>query len=141
MTSRVSLSDPRSISKQGVSYIFRFAGARHVFSFSTPISCPYSPVARQVKSNEGEDLAKINKAAWVETSAKNDINVGECDSLLRIIFPFSLILSDFKARYLNYVWPKSKSGHPAAATKHQLGINVSLCDNNLSPTPRHLFSC
>jgi hypothetical protein len=86
MIFRVSLSDPRSISKQGVSYIFRFAAARHAFSFSTPMSCPYSPVARQVKSNEGEDLAKVNKAAWVETSAKNDINVGEYDSVLMMFF-------------------------------------------------------
>lgn len=28
-------------------------------------------------SKEGEELAKVNKAAWVETSAKNDVNVGE----------------------------------------------------------------
>jgi len=26
---------------------------------------------------EGEDLAKANRAAWVETSAKNNVNVGE----------------------------------------------------------------
>jgi hypothetical protein len=32
-----------------------------------------------VKPIEGEDLAKVNKAAWVETSAKNDVNVGKRD--------------------------------------------------------------
>jgi len=32
---------------------------------------------RQVEPHEGEKLAQTNKAAWVETSAKNDINVGK----------------------------------------------------------------
>lgn len=41
-----------------------------------PLS-PHSPISRQVLSEEGEELAKTNKAAWVETSAKNNINVGE----------------------------------------------------------------
>jgi len=36
-----------------------------------------SPISRQVRSEEGEELAKTNKAAWVETSAKNNINVGK----------------------------------------------------------------
>jgi len=39
---------------------------------------PYRPVNRQVEPHEGEKLAQTNKAAWVETSAKNDINVGGC---------------------------------------------------------------
>jgi Ras family protein len=30
-----------------------------------------------VQAAEGEDLAKANRAAWLETSAKNNINVGE----------------------------------------------------------------
>jgi Ras homolog enriched in brain len=47
--------------------------------FFNVFPCPYSPIIRQVKPNEGENLAKVNKAAWVETSAKNDFNVGECD--------------------------------------------------------------
>lgn len=42
----------------------------------------YSPNTRQVQPNEGEELAKSNKAAWVETSAKNNINVGTCTSSL-----------------------------------------------------------
>ena len=37
----------------------------------------HPPFSRQVQSNEGEELAKTNKAAWVETSAKNNINVGK----------------------------------------------------------------
>lgn len=32
--------------------------------------------SRQVEASEGEQLALTNKAAWVETSAKNNINVG-----------------------------------------------------------------
>ncbi|KAF8842310.1 hypothetical protein BDN67DRAFT_1067893 [Paxillus ammoniavirescens] len=31
----------------------------------------------QVQPDEGEELAKLNKAAWVETSAKNNVNVGK----------------------------------------------------------------
>jgi len=30
-----------------------------------------------VQPTEGEDLAKANRAAWIETSAKNNVNVGE----------------------------------------------------------------
>ncbi|KIJ20210.1 hypothetical protein PAXINDRAFT_166327 [Paxillus involutus ATCC 200175] len=33
--------------------------------------------SRQVQPDEGEELAKLNKAAWVETSAKNNVNVGK----------------------------------------------------------------
>jgi len=36
-----------------------------------------SPTIRQIASAEGEELAKQNKAAWVETSAKNNVNVGK----------------------------------------------------------------
>ncbi|KAH9965906.1 small GTPase superfamily [Russula dissimulans] len=32
---------------------------------------------RQVSPGEGEDLAKANHAAWIETSAKNNINVAK----------------------------------------------------------------
>lgn len=35
-------------------------------------------VQRQVSEEEGKDLAKELKAAWVETSARHDVNVGEC---------------------------------------------------------------
>jgi len=38
---------------------------------------PHRLVNRQVEPNEGYKLAEANKAAWVEISAKNDINVGE----------------------------------------------------------------
>lgn len=34
-------------------------------------------VQRQVSEEEGKDLAKELKAAWVETSARHDVNVGE----------------------------------------------------------------
>jgi len=33
--------------------------------------------SRQVQPAEGEDLAKANHAAWVETSAKNNVNVAK----------------------------------------------------------------
>lgn len=35
---------------------------------------------RQVSAEEGERLAKENHAAWVETSAKSNFNVGEQSS-------------------------------------------------------------
>ncbi|KII94825.1 hypothetical protein PLICRDRAFT_169544 [Plicaturopsis crispa FD-325 SS-3] len=38
---------------------------------------PYHVMSRQVKPNEGEELARVNNAAWVETSAKENINVGK----------------------------------------------------------------
>ncbi|KAI0005037.1 small GTPase superfamily [Russula compacta] len=34
-------------------------------------------LSRQVQAAEGEDLAKANHAAWVETSAKNNVNVAK----------------------------------------------------------------
>jgi Ras family protein len=34
-----------------------------------------------VQAAEGEELAKANRAAWIETSAKNNINVGELSSI------------------------------------------------------------
>lgn len=89
----------------------------------------HSSIIRQVKPNEGEDLAKVNKAAWVETSAKNDVNVGKCNSgSYDLPVPISHPVSYFKARYLSYAWPKSKSGRPPAVAKHQQRTNVSLCD-------------
>jgi hypothetical protein len=92
---------------------------------------PYSPIIRQVKPNEGESLAKVNKSAWVETSAKNDVNVGECD--FGSYDPaVSHRLSYCKARYLSYAWLKSKSGRPPAAMKHQRRTNASLCDTIMS---------
>lgn len=30
-----------------------------------------------MQATEVEDLAKANRAAWIETSAKNNVNVGE----------------------------------------------------------------
>jgi hypothetical protein len=45
---------------------------------------PYSPNSRQVAPNEGEELAKLNNAAWVETSAKNNVNVGKALSQFSI---------------------------------------------------------
>jgi hypothetical protein len=35
----------------------------------------YLRPSRQVQSTEGENLAKQNHAAWVETSAKDDANI------------------------------------------------------------------
>ncbi|KAL0950039.1 hypothetical protein HGRIS_010047 [Hohenbuehelia grisea] len=51
-----------------------------------------SPISRQVQPNEGEKLAKENKAAWVETSAKNNVNVGKV---------FELCLAEIEKRSPN----------------------------------------
>jgi Ras family protein len=34
--------------------------------------------SRQVSEEEGKELANQLKCAWVETSARHDVNVGEC---------------------------------------------------------------
>ncbi|KAJ7498967.1 ras family-domain-containing protein [Mycena latifolia] len=48
--------------------------------------------SRQVKSEEGQKLAKTNDAAWVETSAKSNINVAKV---------FELCLSEIEKRTPN----------------------------------------
>ncbi len=54
----------------------------HVLHWSCPskifsvFSISYSK-NRQVAKDEGEELAKQNHAAWVETSAKTNTNVGK----------------------------------------------------------------
>jgi len=59
------------------------------------------PISRQVLSKEGEELAKVNKAAWVETSAKNDVNVDKV---------FELCLAEIEKRR-----PVSGSETPAGS--------------------------
>ncbi|KAF8654758.1 hypothetical protein AX16_003413 [Volvariella volvacea WC 439] len=44
---------------------------------------------RQVEQSEGEKLAQANKAAWIETSAKENVNVGKV---------FELVLSEIEKR-------------------------------------------
>ncbi|KAG2348847.1 hypothetical protein BDR05DRAFT_956181 [Suillus weaverae] len=57
-----------------------------------------SPNSRQVAPNEGEELAKLNNVAWVETSAKNNVNVGKV---------FELCLAEIEKRS-----PSSKTDQP-----------------------------
>lgn len=57
--------------------------------------------SRQVAPNEGEELAKLNNAAWVETSAKNNVNVGKV---------FELCLAEIEKRS-----PSSKTDQPEAS--------------------------
>ena len=45
--------------------------------FRLPPCLNLTRCSRQVQPTEGEDLAKANRAAWIETSAKNNVNVGE----------------------------------------------------------------
>ncbi|KAG1755745.1 small GTPase superfamily [Suillus lakei] len=60
-----------------------------------------NPNSRQVAPNEGEELAKLNNAAWVETSAKNNVNVGKV---------FELCLAEIEKRS-----PSSKTDQPEAS--------------------------
>ncbi|KAF8450465.1 small GTPase superfamily [Boletus edulis BED1] len=60
-----------------------------------------SPTSRQVQPNEGEEFAKSNKAAWVETSAKNNVNVGKV---------FELCLAEIEKRS-----PHSQTDQPEAS--------------------------
>ena len=45
--------------------------------FRSPPCLDLIRCSRQVQPSEGEDLAKAIRAAWVETSSKNNVNVGE----------------------------------------------------------------
>jgi hypothetical protein len=38
------------------------------------LSPPY--LSRQVDASDAENLAKLNDCAWIETSAKNNLNIG-----------------------------------------------------------------
>ncbi|KAG8218700.1 small GTPase superfamily [Butyriboletus roseoflavus] len=60
-----------------------------------------SPNSRQVQPDEGEELAKSNKAAWVETSAKTNANVGKV---------FELCLAEIEKRS-----PHSQTDQPEAS--------------------------
>jgi hypothetical protein len=42
--------------------------------FKKKLFFPY--LSRQVDSSDGEKLAKLNDCAWIETSAKNNLNIG-----------------------------------------------------------------
>ncbi|KAG6336604.1 hypothetical protein ID866_2480 [Astraeus odoratus] len=57
--------------------------------------------SRQVQPNEGEELAKTKQAAWVETSAKNDVNVGKV---------FELCLAEIEKRS-----PHSQADQPESS--------------------------
>jgi hypothetical protein len=51
------------------------------FSFFTPVDLKVANWVlnvnrRQVDAKDGEKLAKVNDCAWIETSAKNNVNVG-----------------------------------------------------------------
>ena len=48
----------------------------------------YLRPSRQVQSKEGQNLAKQNHAAWVETSAKDDANI--CKFIFLFIFTLEL---------------------------------------------------
>ena len=69
------------------------------FIFFKKTLFPY--LSRQVDSMDGEKLAKLNDCAWIETSAKNNLNIGAftrfsffCVDLFLVFsfFFFSLIL-------------------------------------------------
>lgn len=45
--------------------------------FRSPSCLDLTRCSRQVQPSEGEDLAKAIRSAWVETSAKSNVNVGE----------------------------------------------------------------
>jgi Ras homolog enriched in brain len=45
--------------------------------FRLPACLDLGKCSRQVQPSEGEDLAKAIRAVWVESSSKNNVNVGE----------------------------------------------------------------
>jgi hypothetical protein len=65
--------------------------------------------SRQVQASEGEKLAQRNGAAWIETSAKNNINVGEYYPCLRRLLFILQILYWTQGRYSSFALENSKS--------------------------------
>ena len=55
----------------------RYGFSLDLDAFRLPPCLDLTRCNRQVQPTEGEDLAKLNRAAWIETSAKNNVNVGE----------------------------------------------------------------
>lgn len=73
---------------------------------------PHS-TSRQVAQTEGQKLAEEHQAAWVETSAKSNTNVGESlIGFIRIVrSPFSYTCcTPLQPKYSNLSWGKSRSG-------------------------------
>ena len=87
---------PKRIYKQGENFI-----VARLWCLGRFQRRPYSPT-RQVEPKEGEKLAKENKAAWVETSAKNAINVGQYQFTLFRSFAFNSLLLP-QTRFSSYV--------------------------------------
>ena len=59
------------------------------------------PISRQVAVDEGEKLAKDNKAAWVETSAKANVNVGTFSSVFQARVPSFIMFHSQSIRTLS----------------------------------------
>ncbi|KAF5353192.1 hypothetical protein D9756_007876 [Leucocoprinus leucothites] len=57
--------------------IIDFCGVSDIPCVIVGSKCDLAPTGRQVDASDGEKLAQANKAAFVETSAKDNINVGK----------------------------------------------------------------
>ena len=72
---------------------------------------PY--LSRQVDSTDGENLAKLNDCAWIETSAKNNLNIGAFVLLpvFRIpFFGYTIFFGFFLSFFLSFPF-SSNLGH------------------------------
>ncbi|PPR00270.1 hypothetical protein CVT26_009022 [Gymnopilus dilepis] len=73
-----SIASKNSFSMMQILYdkIVDFCGVSKVPCVIVGSKCDLT-MQRQVDSKDGEELAKANDCAWIETSAKNNINVGK----------------------------------------------------------------
>ncbi|KXN90419.1 GTP-binding protein rhb1 [Leucoagaricus sp. SymC.cos] len=81
--------------------IIDFCGVSDIPCVIVGSKCDLAPTGRQVDAVDGEKLATVNKAAFIETSAKENINVGKV---------FELCLAEIEKRSApNQAEPTSKS--------------------------------
>jgi Ras family len=65
------------VSSLALNPIFKEGSSSTAADITLLFYCSHNyPSSRQVESTEGEQLAQTNNAAWIETSAKDNINIG-----------------------------------------------------------------
>lgn len=84
----------------------------------------FSLFSRQVQATEGEKLGQRNGTAWIETSAKNNINVGQCNIYLPKCYRRYIISP--QAKCLSYVLGRLRGEQRLTRLSPRL-VDVSSC--------------